>query len=50
MQAKKATGGIPPLLIIMGLTIAAFLIYFAIHSAVQNRFQILYTEDRKSVV
>ncbi len=45
MQAKKATGGIPPLLIIMGLTIAAFLIYFAIHSAVQNRFQILYTDS-----
>lgn len=48
MKAKKSKhSGFPPLLIIIGLTLAAFLLYFTIHSAVQGRFQVLYTASQE---
>lgn len=51
MHTKKShRRSIPPPLIIILLTLAAFLIYFAIYSAVQNRFQILYVPSQEDGV
>lgn len=39
-----------PIAIIIGVTLVGFLVYFAVHSAVQSRFRISYTESREAGV